>query len=731
MLAPIASGQLVNPGFEQAGGSLQGWTRFNNVVPNVVASNDTPRSGAACAKTFGGFNGNPNWSGLFQNLPAFGGQMWQANAHARHNAGDALTGTPNRVWMKVEFYRVAGGSYGSADMLYETQLEILSGASPTDTWTANTLSAFAPAETVEARIVFVFEQAASAAGAALLDDVSFEPVNSPPNVDWQLIWSDEFDGTAIDDAKWRVEDLHLIKNNELQYYAPDDVYVAGGNLTLRSRQRSYWGYDSAGNWRHFNYTSGLVESKDRFAAAYGRIEVRGKLPATQGIWPAHWMLPDSREWPPEIDIMELLGHEPTRVYMTHHWGSWPNVERDGGSYSGPDYSAGFHEFAVEWTPTRLDWEVDGVLRFSSTRNVPREPFYIILNTAVGGDWPGNPDPSTVFPQHHEIDYVRVYTLADPGPPLQTLIDGTQTTATADGQIAAGEYATSLRGINAGLLDRIGRDSVLHVDSAADGRLNLAFDSVTAWSPASPYGVVLYADSVEGGFASTYEFADDSSRALRLVSGKGSAGQRSDLYFAPGFRADFAIALEPNYVTIYRLDAAGHAVINGAALGANTDMFGGTDVRYVVDDGASGGRVRECELRLAHLGLAPGESLRFIATLMNGDSAFRANEFIGVAEGNDWDGTNPGANPVVLKLGDFAAFSSVQPSTGCGPGCSTGAGDADLNGDCDVNLDDLAVLLSHFGTTSGATHGQGDTDFDGDVELDDLSLLLSLYGATCP
>ncbi len=99
----------------------------------------------------------------------------------------------------------------------------------------------------------------------------------------------------------------------------------------------------------------------------------------------------------------------------------------------------------EWSPTRLDWFVDGVLRFSSSENTPGEPFYIILNTAVGGDWPGNPDGSTIFPQYHEIDYVRVYVPADSGVPAVNLVDTTPGTAVADGVIGASEYATMANG----------------------------------------------------------------------------------------------------------------------------------------------------------------------------------------------------------------------------------------------------------------------------------------------
>lgn len=226
----------------------------------------------------------------------------------------------------------------------------------------------------------------------------------PPPAGWTLVWSDEFDGTEIDPARWRIEDAALVKNNELQYYTPQEVYLEDGCLVLRSSRRAMGGRA---------YTSGLVETRGLFEQAYGRFEVRAQVPKGQGIWPAHWMLPADGTWPPEIDIMEYLGHEPTRVHMTNHWGRWPRNASKSASFEGPDFSAGFHTFAVEWHPERIDWFVDGVLRASSDAAVPSAPFYLILNTAVGGDWPGNPDETTVFPVHHRIDYVRVYMREDP------------------------------------------------------------------------------------------------------------------------------------------------------------------------------------------------------------------------------------------------------------------------------------------------------------------------------
>jgi beta-glucanase (GH16 family) len=411
-----APAQLLNGSFENYGGSLANWTTFNNVIPNVVTATITPHSGTHVAKLFGGFNGDPNWSGLYQGLAAAPGQLWEATTYARHNSNDRLLGA-NHLVMKIEFYKVFGGSYGSSDFLGESALTILQSATPRDNWDLHVLQAVAPAQTVEARLAFVFLQFGYATGAALIDDVAFAPdwtPPPPPSGGWSPVWRDEFDGTSIDQTKWRVEDLHLIKNNELQYYAPDEVYLENGRLVLRSQERPYCGYDQNGDWGCYDYTSGLAETVDRFWQTFGRFEIRARLPFGQGIWPAHWTLPTSGAWPPEIDVMEMLGHEPTRVYMTHHWGSWPDVPSNGSSFAGPDFSQDFHTFAIEWFPDRIDWFIDGVMRFSSTTNIPQAPFYIILNTAVGGDWPGNPDGSTTFPQYHEIDYVRVYVATDPG-----------------------------------------------------------------------------------------------------------------------------------------------------------------------------------------------------------------------------------------------------------------------------------------------------------------------------
>ncbi len=216
---------------------------------------------------------------------------------------------------------------------------------------------------------------------------------------WEMVWNDEFNGTELDVTKWTPEDAALVKNNEKQYYSPDEVYVGKGLLTLRSRRRAMGGRE---------FTSGLVETHHKFKLLFGRVEIRAKLPKGQGLWPAHWMMPDDNTWPPEIDIMELLGHRPDRVYFNVHFESRAGHRSHGESFVGPDFTKKFHVFAVEWERSEIRWYVDGDLKFSVKKDVPQVPMRIILNTAVGGSWPGNPTKKTVFPQHHEIDYVRVY-----------------------------------------------------------------------------------------------------------------------------------------------------------------------------------------------------------------------------------------------------------------------------------------------------------------------------------
>lgn len=219
--------------------------------------------------------------------------------------------------------------------------------------------------------------------------------------DWDLIWQDEFKNNCLNTDNWNIEDWAAEKNNELQYYSPNNIKVEDGLLKIISKIERYKGRD---------YTSGAVHTKGKFNFLYGMVEMRAKLPAGQGIFPAFWMMSDKKDtWLPEIDIMEMLGHLPNEVWMVSHWlDKTGSLKSDSNTFKGPDFSKDFHTFSIEWTPDSITWLIDGIERFRSSKFVPSEKMYLYLNTAIGGNWPKSPDSSTVFPVNYEIDYVRVY-----------------------------------------------------------------------------------------------------------------------------------------------------------------------------------------------------------------------------------------------------------------------------------------------------------------------------------
>lgn len=715
-----ANADLSNPGFEADGGSLTDWVAFNNTISNIEANNAAAREGTHAAKMFGGFNGTPNVTALYQGANTAGGNVWRAACYVRHNSGDSLVGTANQVVMKIEFYSAAGAAYGSADFLEEHEIPILNSAAPEDLWLFRTFQATAPANAVEARIAFVFIQPNNEGGAALIDAVVLENLTTDAEPAWDVIWNDEFNGTTVNTARWNVSDIHYNKNNELQYYAPDEVYLDNGNLVLRSRQRPYWGFDDRGDWRYFDYTSGLVDTFGKFPFVYGRVDIRAKLPGTKGLWPAHWMLSQSGSWPPEIDITEVTGDVPWRVVTSLHWGPlppgqypWDIGQTANSEYWGPDYTQDFHTFSLEWLPGLINWYIDDTVRFSVSRaEIPDETMYLILNTAVGGDWPGPPDGSTILPQYHEIDYVRVSVPSDPGYGVESFVDATTDGAITDGAIAPGEYAASINGINQGFGDVLGQNSQLHIDSSADGQLFIGLEGQTLLSPTGTGGVVIYIDSVAGGAVSTAALTGTNDLQQRLASGQGVAGERSSLFFAPGFRADYAVVFGPTTAMMYRIAGVNLIPLNGAQLGASTDVNGGDDVAYVLSGGTTGARIREFRAPLATMGMQPGDACLFVATLLDGNNAVRSNEFVGIEPGNWWDAQNPVQSNVVLKYGDFASFQTylrkgdlnadgrvngldirgftqqlIAADVSCNASCLS-----DMNSDQQTNLADLPLFV---------------------------------------
>jgi beta-glucanase (GH16 family) len=226
---------------------------------------------------------------------------------------------------------------------------------------------------------------------------------------WKLTFQDEFSGTTLNLKNWSPNDpWGRERNRELQAYVKDAFEVRDGTLRVKAdKGQAFYG----GKQR--DYTSGMMNTYGKFSQEYGRFEIRCRVPAGKGMWPAFWLLPDPLGWPPEIDVLEILGHETTKVYMTHHF-RVPQRDRGshGGSWVGPDFSSGFHEFAVEWSPQALVWFVDGVERFRSEKDIPQGKMYLLVNLAVGGDWPGAPDEKTKLPASFDVDYVRVYQRAE-------------------------------------------------------------------------------------------------------------------------------------------------------------------------------------------------------------------------------------------------------------------------------------------------------------------------------
>jgi beta-glucanase (GH16 family) len=240
-----------------------------------------------------------------------------------------------------------------------------------------------------------------------------------------LVWGDEFDAAQLDPEVWFFENgdgsqygIPGWGNNELQWYLEDSAELRDGMLVITAREESVGGK---------SYTSARLNTRDRFAFKYGRIEARVRFPGGQGIWPAFWMLPQDDvygTWAAsgEIDVVEAVnlgGTGGNNVFGTIHFGGeFPANVSAGNEYLVPtDATAEFHTYAFEWDATEMRWYVDDVLYSTqnswSTTAAPfpapfDERFYVLFNVAVGGNFPGAPNSTTEFPVTMEVDYVRVY-----------------------------------------------------------------------------------------------------------------------------------------------------------------------------------------------------------------------------------------------------------------------------------------------------------------------------------
>ena len=242
-------------------------------------------------------------------------------------------------------------------------------------------------------------------------------INRPIDPSWQLGFSDEFDKDTLDAAHWstcyhfgQVQNGKLVcaiyPQEDSHVSVPENVLLQDGLLRLQVQRAPTQAFN-----RTFTYTSGMVSSVDRFSFLYGYAEIRARVPNGAGLWPAFWLMPASKQWPPEIDVMEILGREPNILRTTLHYADATGAHQFRvASFTGPDFSQDFHRFGVKWTPDKLIWFVDGIEQHRETRDVPQQPMYILLThgTGNGQDFAGAVTADTVFPSYFEIDYVRVY-----------------------------------------------------------------------------------------------------------------------------------------------------------------------------------------------------------------------------------------------------------------------------------------------------------------------------------
>ncbi|MEU9989310.1 family 16 glycosylhydrolase [Streptomyces sp. NPDC048045] len=241
-------------------------------------------------------------------------------------------------------------------------------------------------------------------------------------------FSDTFDGPAgsgVDSSKWTMETGDNVNNHERQYYTSGTGNAAldgQGHLVITARKENPAGYQCW--YGSCQYTSARLNTAGKFNAQYGHVEARMKIPRGQGMWPAFWMLGTPVNWPDsgEIDVMENVGFEPSTVHGTIHGPGYSGSGGIGAGYSlpgGQAFADAFHTFAVDWAPDSITWSVDGTVYQRRTPAdlggktwVFNKPFFLILNLAVGGYWPGDPDGSTQFPQQLVVDSVSVTTSND-------------------------------------------------------------------------------------------------------------------------------------------------------------------------------------------------------------------------------------------------------------------------------------------------------------------------------
>lgn len=449
---------LNDPGFEENPAGIDvhpiaGWQWYGQTWNTLTESDGHAHSGTNYFKVYGSFTANDNYNGIFQDIACAPGAVYSADGWAFSLSADGggIHGQ-DQVWIEVTFrdsalntlalYRsaiITGnniGTYGGLDVWFKLPVTnqwsfTNNGGFPIAIAVTNTAASLvAPVGAAYARYQIVFHQGPdNANGSVYFDDCSLNQT-SPVATAWNIVWSDEFNGTLVNSSNWVFEtgNNNGWGNSELEYYTsrPQNASVAGGFLHITAQKESFSG---------FNYTSARMKSQNLFTKKYGRFEFRAKMPPGLGFWPALWLLGSnipSVGWPAcgEIDVMENKGSVPGQVQGTIHYSDASNNHLQSTAvYNFPanNGATNFHTYLLDWATNSFRWYVDGQLYetqtswSSSTGPYPapfNQPFFIIMNLAVGGSYLGNPTTSninsnTVFPGEMLVDYVRVYDLTAP------------------------------------------------------------------------------------------------------------------------------------------------------------------------------------------------------------------------------------------------------------------------------------------------------------------------------